>query len=147
MRPGLTRRGFLAGAAGLCAAHAAPAKISDFPLPDALTGSDGKPIRSRHEWEKRRRPELMRLFAEQVYGQTPKRRVEVEYRVTSEDRHALNGVAVRRQIVAQFAGGVGPAVHILLYLPAGMQRRAPVFLGLNFGGNHTVAADPGIDLA
>jgi hypothetical protein len=145
--PGLTRRGFLAGAAGLCAAHAAPGKISDFPLPDALTGSDGKHIRSTHEWEKRRRPELMRLFAEQVYGQTPKRRAEVEYRVTSEDRHALNNLAVRRQIVAQFGGGVGPAVHILLYLPAETQRRAPVFVGLNFGGNHTVASDPGIELA
>jgi hypothetical protein len=147
VRPGLTRRGFLAGAAGLCAAQAAPAKIADYPLPDALTGSDGKHIRGTHDWEKRRRPELLRLFAGQVYGQTPKRRVAVDYHVISEDKHALNGVAVRRQIVAQFGGGAGPRVRILLYLPVGIERSAPVFLGLNFGGNHTVAADEGIELA
>ncbi len=144
MPPGLTRRQLLVTAASLCTAQAA---ISDFPLPDALTGSDGKPIRTTHEWNKRRRPELLRVFAGQVYGRTPSRRVMVNYRVDSEDKHALNGVAVRRQITAQFAGGAGPAVRILLYLPAGSDRRVPVFLGLNFGGNHTVAADPGIDLA
>ena len=41
----------------------------------------------------------------------------------------------------------GPRLNILVYLPAKSKRPAPVFVGLNFGGNHTVQADPGIFLS
>ena len=40
-------------------------------------------------------------------------------------------------------------MDLLIYLPkdAGASRRVPAFLGLNFGGNHTIHRDPGIALA
>ena len=37
-------------------------------------------------------------------------------------------------------------MDILLYIPADARGPVPVFAGLNFGGNHTVHADPGIRL-
>jgi hypothetical protein len=40
-----------------------------------------------------------------------------------------------------------PRMHILIYLPAAAKgRRVPLFLGLNFAGNHTLSPDPGIRL-
>ena len=41
----------------------------------------------------------------------------------------------------------GPALRLLLYLPNGRKTRAPVFVGLNFRGNHAVAPDPRIALS
>ncbi len=124
-----------------------PGPVLKYPLPDGLVGSDGAPVRSAQEWRNKRRPEIMRLFADQVFGQTPGSRPQIHFRVTSTDPHALNGLAVRKQVTVYFSKDEnGPRMHMLLYSPAALRGRAPVFLGLNFFGNQTVSTDPGIDL-
>ena len=124
-----------------------PGAVLKYPLPDALVSSDGKPVRDAQTWRKNRRPEIMRLFADQVFGETPSARPEVHFRVTSTDDHALNGLAVRKQITVYFSQQeTGPRMRLLLYSPAKSRGRAPVFIGLNFFGNETVNADPEIDL-
>ena len=63
------------------------------------------------------------------------------------DRKALGGKAVRKQITISFNGiEDSPKIHLLLYVPAKTQGNAPAILGLNFNGNQTVDADPGIEL-
>ena len=44
-------------------------------------------------------------------------------------------------------GGRSLPIDLLLYLPKSRTKPAPVFLGLNFGGNHSVCDDPGITLS
>ena len=41
----------------------------------------------------------------------------------------------------------GPRFDLLVYLPNHAPKPVPVFLGLNFNGNHSVHADPGILLS
>lgn len=64
---------------------------------------------------------------------------------------ALGGAARRRQTRLSFGDAtgqdVGPWMDLLLYLPADASGPVPVFLGLNFGGNHTVQADSAIRLS
>jgi hypothetical protein len=128
-------------------AAAVLSSVLQYPLPDALVSSNGQPVRSAQTWRSQRRPEIMRLFTDQVYGETPSAKPEIHFRVTSTDEHALNGAAVRKQVTVFFSKDeTGPRMHLLVYSPAKPRGRVPVFLGLNFFGNETVNADPGIDL-
>ena len=137
-------------------AESRPAKLDETPvppytLPDPLRLADGTAVRDAEIWRARRRPELLELFAREEYGRTPAGRpAEMHFEVTSVDRGALGGTATRKEVTVWLARDrTGPALHLLIYVPnavaGGGPRRA--FLGLNFDGNHTVDADPGIALA
>ncbi len=122
-------------------------KVKPYSLPDPLTETSGKKVKTRQEWEKTRRPEILRLFEQNVYGKTPPAKIDSRFEVVSTDRNALEGKAIRKQITISFAGHEsGPKIHVLMYLPANAKSASPVFLGLNFGGNHVVNSDPGIAL-
>lgn len=98
-------------------------------------------------WWTKRRPEILDLFAQQIYGRTPAKDVPVAFHLDSVDRHALKGLAVRKQITMYFPDAPsGPKIHVLLYIPAARSRPVPVFLGLNFSRNQSVDADPGIEI-
>lgn len=121
-------------------------KIVPYTLPDALTGADGSRIATAQQWTARRRPELLALFAEHVYGKLPGRPAGMRFEVQSVDSEALGGKAIRKQVAIWFgAGADAPRMDMLLYLPK-TGGRVPVFAGLNFWGNHTTHPDPGIAL-
>ena len=121
-------------------------KIPAYTLPEALTCLDGSKVTDSKTWLTKRRPELLNLFAEHVYGRTPKGDITVREEWVQHEP-ALNGRATRKQVRLVFErGGVKRHVDILVYLPAKARGPVPAFIGLNFQGNHTVHADPGIIL-
>jgi hypothetical protein len=122
-------------------------KVAPYTLPDPLLLQNGKPVRDAAAWFQQRRPEIRRMFETQVYGLTPAEHLPVRFVVTSVDKNALGGLAIRKQITAYFTDKPeGPKMRILVYVPAKTKRLAPAFVALNFGGNQTVDSDPGIDL-
>lgn len=124
------------------------AQVPTYTLPDALTLADGTPVTDAATWQSRRRPELLNLFATQVYGKTPNQTVPMHATVTDLDLQALDGQATRKQVTISFgANGRGPAMHLLIYAPNATLGPHPAFLGLNFFGNHSIHADPGIHLS
>ena len=146
----------LAGWLAAVAASAAPApaitdesKVPSYTLPDPLVTTAGSPVRDAAAWRAQRRPELLELFAREVYGRTPSGRpAALRAEVTSVDRHALDGKATRKEVTLWFTGKTdGPRMHLLIYQPNDLKSPPPVFLGLNFFGNHTVHADSAITLA
>jgi len=120
-------------------------KVPAYTVSDPLTMNDGSKVTNAAMWTEKRRGELLTLFAEQFYGKTPDGPVTLRTSEVIIDRKALNGKAIRKQVTIYFTpDNAGPQMHLLLYLPAHAAAASPVFLGLNFNGNHTVAADPGI---
>ncbi len=137
-----------------CAQEASPvnydeSKVPAYTLPDLLKTESGKVVASAEEWRAVRRPEILKLFETHVYGKTPAGRpAAMTFQAFDDDVRALGGVATRRQVRVRFtAGEEGPGMDVLVYLPNAAAKPVPVFLGMNFGGNHTVHADPGIKLA
>lgn len=126
-------------------------KVGSYTLPDPLVMNDGTRVSNAAEWKAKRRPELLELFSREVYGRTPGGRPpKMHWTVTSEDRTALGGKAVRKEVTVWFTEKKdGPKMHLLIYQPAGSPgaRRWPAFLGLNFYGNQAVHADPAITLS
>ncbi|HVU25407.1 MAG TPA: acetylxylan esterase [Opitutus sp.] len=122
-----------------------------YTLPDPLVDAAGTPVRTADAWRTDRRPELLELFAREVYGRTRAGRpAGMHFEVTSVTRDALGGKATRKEVTIRFAkGNDGPAMHLLLYVPNGPVPAGgwPAFLGLNFSGNHAVDRDPGITLS
>lgn len=124
-------------------------EVPPFELPDLLVMDDGRKIEDPESWETLRRPQVLEAFRKHVYGRIPDFRWQMQDRVVDLDRNALNGLATRKQITLRLEGENGRVVsiHVLIYLPNSSRRPVPAFLGLNFFGNQTVHADPGIRLS
>ncbi len=127
-------------------------KVPAYTLPNPLVLNNGAPVRDAKTWREKRRPEVLELFSREVYGRTPAGRPpKMHWAVTSVDRAALGGKAVRKEVTIWFTErDDGPKAHLLIYQPPGEARAHapwPAFLGLNFNGNAAIAADPGITLS
>jgi hypothetical protein len=125
------------------------AAIPPYTLLDPLTLANGKQVNTAAQWTQQRRPEILRLFEANEFGRTPAdAHVPLRAHIVEEDRHALGGKAIRKQIDLYFTdrGEAGPHLRLLVYLPVQKPhaKPAPVILGLNFGGNQTVLDDPAI---
>ncbi len=123
------------------------ARIPPYTLLDPLLLANGRPVTTPAAWWSMRRPEIMRLFEENVFGRTPSNaHVPLRVQQIEADRSALEGTAIRKQIDIFFTakGESGPFMRLLIYLPAHPTHPSPLILGLNFGGNQTVLDDPQI---
>ncbi len=124
------------------------AKAGDYILPDPLVSASGQKVATAEAWRTQRRPEILRLFETHVYGRSPGRPKDMSFELTSIEQNALDGKAVRKEVMAYFSREKGgPKMDILLYLPKNAKGPVPIFLGLNFDGNHAVHNDPGIRIS
>lgn len=124
------------------------AQVPQYTLPDPLLGSDGKRITDAKAWLEKQRPSILQIFETQMYGKMPPRPEKLAFRVDSVASDALGGKAIRKQVSILFAGDPkGPQAEMLIYLPAKAKKPVPLFLGLNFYGNHTIHSDPAITIS
>ncbi len=116
-------------------------------LPDPLVLSSGDRVKDRQTWTKRRRPEIVKLYEEHVYGRTPVSASPITFELLSEKRDALGGLAVRKIVRIYLLGRKdGPWADLLLYVPANARQPVPAFLGLNYLGNQSVTTEPDIPI-
>ncbi len=117
-------------------------------LPEILISEEGKEISEREFWENNRKPEILELFRSEVYGQFPADfSPDVSFEEISTNHNVLNGKGIRKQIIIHLRDPDTDEkldINLLIYLPSGEIRDVPLFLGLNFYGNHTIHPDPGI---
>nr|AEW47971.1 GHF2 protein [uncultured bacterium H1_5] len=122
-------------------------KIPQYTLPEILVAQNGRKIRNLKQWEKIRKPEILRLFQQEVFGKIPGKLEISEVIVHENNGEALGGLAVRKQLDLIFRrNNQEISVGLLIYLPK-TDAKVPVFLGYNFMGNHTILNDPDIRLS
>src|SRR4051794_18770571 len=116
-------------------------------LPDPLVMLDGRKVTGRGMWIKERRPELVRLFQHYIYGVLPPKPKAVSGTVERVDVNAFDGKATLSEVTIHFGPPEVPPIHLLLVVPNRRTTPAPVILGMNYFGNHTLVRDKRVRLA
>ncbi len=114
-------------------------------LPDPLVMFDGKPVTTKAQWVKQRRPELKVLFQHYMYGYLPAA-PKIKATVGQRFNDALGGKATIQEVTIELGKPGAPQIHVLVITPNHVKIPAPTILGLNFCGNHTVLNDPRVSL-
>ncbi len=115
--------------------------VPKFEMADPLVFNNGQKVASAVDWKKRRQ-EILAFFESQVYGKSP---TEIPLPVASQKREKIimDGTVCQRQLSLRLTK-TGPSIDVLIFQAAKQDRSGPVFLGLNFMGNHTVRNDADI---
>ncbi|GAB3940630.1 acetylxylan esterase [Spirosoma harenae] len=117
-------------------------------LPDPLVLNKGSRVTTTKQWRTQRRLELLEQFTREMYGRSPGKPAQMTFQVFDTDVNALGGKATRKQVAVFFNGKPdGPRMDILLYIPNQKKGPVPAIVGLNFWGNHSINADPGIRIS
>jgi hypothetical protein len=139
----------VASAACQCPAADRMLPFSELPeskdLPNPLVLRDGTAVKDAASWEAKRRPEIVGLFEHYMFGKAPEAPHNTKFKVDREEKDYFDGKATLKEITIKFGPEAAPPIHLLLITP-NTGKPAPVFVGLNFNGNHTTLADPKVHL-
>src|SRR5882724_10075704 len=117
-------------------------QVGSYTLPDPLVLADGQRVRDAGTWNKKRRPEIVKLFETNMHGRSPGRPQAMSFDVFDKGTAALDGNALRRQVTIYFsADKTGLKMDMPIYLPVGAEKPVPLLLCLNFSAN--AIDDPG----
>jgi len=106
----------------------------------------GDKVTSPKQWIEERRPELKALFEHYMYGELPPKPAKLKFKTKVVDKQFLAGKATLKLVTISVPGSEVPKIDLMLVTPNAV-KKAPVFLAMNFCGNHAVHADPRIPLA
>ena len=94
-------------------------------VPELLVSNNGTTIKTKKQWNTIRRPEIVSLLEQEEYGKIPGEISISSVKITDEDRNALDGKAIRKQVVLSFEkNGKSVSFELLMYLPKGKKNRS-----------------------
>lgn len=114
-------------------------KIPHYDLPPLLVTSEGKRITTAEEWETIRRPQIMSLFGNLVYGRVPESEspIAIDFEVVKTDSEFMGGKATRKDVRIRFSNDKGRAeMLVLVFVPNAATKPVPAFLKHSFNNTH-----------
>ena len=107
------------------------AKVPPYDLPPLLLSSEGKAITTPEEWFNVRRPQLMALFGNLVYGVVPKPEspIRTTFEVVKTNPQFMQGKATRKDVRIHFENRNGSAeIRILVFttIRGNLSQRPPL---------------------
>ncbi len=107
-------------------------KVPQYTLPDPLKTQAGKTVNNKNQWEKTRKPEILRLFEDNIYGQIPKDYDSIRYSVSNENPNSMNGKAHLKEVLIEvFRMNKSVKINLVLFIPNNAPKPAPAFLLIN----------------
>ena len=107
-------------------------KAGTYTLPEILKTGNNKQVKSVRKWEKVRRPEILSLFENEVYGQVPKDFDHIEFSIINSDPNAMGGKAHLKEVqVEVFRNNNSVKIDVVLFVPSEAPVPSPAFLLIN----------------
>lgn len=117
-------------------------RLPPYDLPPLLITSEGVPVTTAQQWQQVRRPQILALFSNLVYGRIPEQAhpIETSYEVIESDDAFMDGRATRQRIRIRFTNARGDAsMVVVLFVPNNADGPVPVFMKHSF--NDTQSPD------
>lgn len=110
-------------------------------LPPLMTCKDGSSVKTKEEWERARRGEILDTFTHEVFGVRPVERPDqLTFETVREDREALGGTAILKVVRIAYGGAYGSRdFTATAYFPKNASKPVPafVYVGLANDGLNT----------
>lgn len=108
--------------------------VPEYELPDVLESFNGDIIETVDQWEKKRRPEIIEFFSENMYGKvpTPSDAIIESFELISEDTACLEGLCTRKEIRITLENKFGKvSMPLVLFVPNNSSKPVPAFYLFN----------------
>src|SRR4028118_1425885 len=76
-------------------------KVPEYTLPNALKTLDNTVVSDKTTWENIRRPEIVTIFENTIYGQMPKTYDSIKFTVKNENPRAMGGRARLKEVLIE----------------------------------------------
>ena len=122
-------------------------KVGEVTLPDVLATGSAR-VSTIEQWTQVRRPQVLKLFQDHVYGTVPAKPDDLHFEVKSTRTDALGGAATRKLIhISLKQHPQWKGMDVMLVVPNQRKGKTPVFVGLSFNGNHAVSTETDIPIS
>lgn len=113
--------------------------VGNYTLPELLVTETGQTVSTPEQWEKIRRPEILNLFENHVYGQVPKDFDDIKFKVINQDKNAMNGKATLKEVaITVTRNNKSVTMNLLMFTPNKVKKPVPMFLVINHRGIKTM---------
>tara|TARA_B100000902_G_scaffold167643_2_gene162338 strand:+ start:8294 stop:9544 length:1251 start_codon:yes stop_codon:yes gene_type:complete len=117
-------------------------KVPHYDLPKLLIGPNGEKISTADKWENIRRPQILSLYSNLIYGRVPEpeKPINITFKLVKEDKGFMKGKATRKDIDIIISNDKdSKTMRFLVFSPNGVEGPAPAFLKHSF--NNTKSND------
>jgi len=117
-------------------------KVPHYDLPPLLVTAEGKTVETAEEWMNIRRPQILALFSNLVYGRVPKPEspIKTEFTIIKTDPKFMGGKATRKDVRIRLSNDKGKAeMLVLVFVPNNAAKPVPAFMKHSF--NDTKSRD------
>ncbi len=119
-------------------------KANNFKLPDPLILKNGKKVETEKSWWQKRRPEILSLFENEIYGKIPKRTHKVSFEIISI---TTNNNIICKKLVGHIENSAYPkaipGINLRIYISAGATVKIPLLVIAigNYGNTDTLVVN------
>jgi hypothetical protein len=117
-------------------------KIPHYDLPRLLVTAEGKKVTTSEEWRDIRRPQILSLFGNLVYGCVPEPEspIKTVFKVLKTDPKFMGGKATRKDVQVRLSNDKGAVeMLVLVFVPNEATKPVPAFMKHSF--NNTKSRD------